>query len=126
MNEASIEELKQLASLVRNGQLFEVQVWLKSGKPFRTTARNKVSPILDSVHWIPQHGRSVTNGPVETEERSFRYYPWMASSFGIPVVNTAFCVCDELNPRYLVVWWSKARYLVLGGTVVKRVKRVSS
>jgi hypothetical protein len=49
MNEASIEELKQLASLVRNGQLFDVQAWLKSEKPFRTISRTKVNPILDSV-----------------------------------------------------------------------------
>lgn len=48
-NEASIEELKQLLSLVRCGRLFDVQAWLANGKPFRTTARTRVNPILESV-----------------------------------------------------------------------------
>ena len=30
MNEALIEELKELASLVRRGRLFDVQAWLKA------------------------------------------------------------------------------------------------
>ena len=49
MREASIEELKEHASLVRNGRLFDVQAWLENGKPFRTTARTRVNPILESV-----------------------------------------------------------------------------
>jgi hypothetical protein len=48
--EASIEELKELASLVSCGRPYDVQAWLADGKPFRTTARTRVSPILDSVH----------------------------------------------------------------------------
>jgi hypothetical protein len=49
MSEASIEELKELASLIRNGRLFDVQAWLESGKPFRATVRPRVNPILESV-----------------------------------------------------------------------------
>jgi hypothetical protein len=49
MNEASIEELKQLLSLVRCGRLFDVQAWLANRKPFRTTAQTRVNPILESV-----------------------------------------------------------------------------
>jgi hypothetical protein len=41
MNEALIEELKELASLVRRGRLFDVQAWLKSGKPYGATASTK-------------------------------------------------------------------------------------
>ena len=63
----------------------------------------------------------MTNGPVETEERSFGCYPRMVSSLECPAVNTAFCVYDELNPPYPVVRWSKARYSVLGGNVVKEL-----
>jgi hypothetical protein len=48
--EASIEELKELASLVSCGRPYDVQAWLADGKPFRTTARTRVNPILDSVH----------------------------------------------------------------------------
>jgi hypothetical protein len=36
MAEASIEELKELTTLVRCGRLYDVQAWLAAGKPFRT------------------------------------------------------------------------------------------
>jgi hypothetical protein len=35
--------------VVRNGRLFDVQAWLANGKPFRTTTRIRVNPILESV-----------------------------------------------------------------------------
>jgi hypothetical protein len=49
ISEASIEELKEFASLVQNGRLFDVQAWLENGKPFRTTARTRANPISESV-----------------------------------------------------------------------------
>ncbi len=49
MTEASIEELKKLASLVRSGRLYEVRAWLVTGKPFRRNVRTRVNPIVESV-----------------------------------------------------------------------------
>ena len=46
--DVGILELKELASVVRNG-FFDIQAWLENGKPFRTTARTRVNPILESV-----------------------------------------------------------------------------
>jgi hypothetical protein len=43
------KKLKELASLVRNGRLFDVQAWLQSGKPSRSTARTKANPVLESL-----------------------------------------------------------------------------
>jgi hypothetical protein len=53
MTEASIEELKKLASLVRCGRLYDVQAWLAAGKPFEP-------PIAEAryQHGTPQY----TNG----------------------------------------------------------------
>jgi len=49
MAEGSIEELKRLASLVRCGWLYDFHAWLANGGSVRTSARTRVSPILDSV-----------------------------------------------------------------------------
>jgi hypothetical protein len=55
MTEVSIEDLKELASLVRCGRIYDVQPWLATGRPFRAITEIRINPILDGVH-IGFHG----------------------------------------------------------------------
>ena len=48
MAEASIEQLKELALLVRCGRLYDVQAWLAAGKPF-DPARDNLVELLDAA-----------------------------------------------------------------------------
>jgi hypothetical protein len=49
MNECSLDEIKELASLVRLGCLFEVQKWIDSGKPIPTSLKTRINPLRFSV-----------------------------------------------------------------------------
>jgi hypothetical protein len=49
IEECSLDEIKELASLVRLGCLFAVQKWIDSGKPIRTSLKTRINPVRFSA-----------------------------------------------------------------------------
>lgn len=45
MEECSLDEIKELANLVRFGCFFDVQKWIDSGKPIRTSLKTRINPL---------------------------------------------------------------------------------